>query len=133
MQLFGERDEIDRLLRFAKRDHLHENTAMLIEEKIFGAKILDRGVQRVVVEKNGAENGALGIEVVWKRTFEIGISGHGTMTSLYLRPRYHADERGSSTSQNFISTSGFLRGLDRSPASHPTGEWIVHARLHRVN
>jgi hypothetical protein len=61
---------------------------MLIEEKIFGAQIFNRWVQRIVVEQNCAEDGALGIEITGKRAFEMGVSSHGTLaTSLYLRPR----------------------------------------------
>ena len=88
MQLFRQRDEIDRLLRFAERDHLQEDAAMLIEEKVFSAKIFNRRIQRIVVEQNRAEDGALGFEIIWKGTFEMGISSHGTLaTSLYLRLR----------------------------------------------
>ena len=64
MQFFGQGDEVDRLLRFAERDHLGENTAVLIEKKIVRTQMLDRSVKSIVVEQHGAENGALGVQVV---------------------------------------------------------------------
>ena len=86
VQLFGERDEVDGLLRFAERDHLHEDAAVLIEKEIFGAQIFDSGVERVVVEHDGAENGALGVEIVGKRAFESGFGGIAdVLLSLSLR------------------------------------------------
>jgi hypothetical protein len=88
MQFFRQRDEVNGLLRFAERDHLHEDAAMLIEKKIFGAQVFDCGIQRVVVEQNRTEDGALGFEIIWKGAFEMRVCGHGTWRiSLYLRPR----------------------------------------------
>ncbi len=50
---------------------------MLIEKKIFGAKCFDGGVEGFVLEKHGAENGTLGVEIIWERAFESGFRGHG--------------------------------------------------------
>jgi hypothetical protein len=49
---------------------------VLIEKEVFGAEILDGRVEGVVVEENGAEDGALGVEIVRKGLFENGINGH---------------------------------------------------------
>ena len=76
MQLFGERDEVDGLLAFAKRDHLGEDAAVLVEEKIFGLEIFDGGVEGVVVEDYGAEDGTLGVEIIGEGLFESGVGGH---------------------------------------------------------
>jgi hypothetical protein len=76
MEFFGQRDEVNGLLGFAERNHLRKDAAMLIEKEIFGAEILDGGVEGVVVEENGAEDGALGVEVIGERLFESGVHGH---------------------------------------------------------
>jgi hypothetical protein len=52
------------LLAFAERDHLGEDAAVLVEEEIFGLEIFDGGVEGVVVEKDGAEDGTLGVEII---------------------------------------------------------------------
>jgi hypothetical protein len=41
-----------------------------IEVKIFGTKTLDDSVVMLVVDEYGAENGFLGINIVWKSSFE---------------------------------------------------------------
>ena len=64
VKFFGERDQVDGVLRFAERDHLQEDAAMLIEKEIFGAQILDGGVERVIVEQDGAEDGAFGVKII---------------------------------------------------------------------
>jgi len=64
------------LLGFAERDHLIEDAAVLIEEEVFRAEIFDGGVEGVVVEENGAQDGTLGVEVVGEGLFESGIHGH---------------------------------------------------------
>src|SRR5713101_7068112 len=77
VELFGEGDEVDGLLALAEGDHLSEDAAVLIEEEIFGLEIFDGGVEGVVVEDYGAEDGTLGVEVVGERLFESGFGGHG--------------------------------------------------------
>src|SRR5437879_4760350 len=76
VELFGEGNEVDGLLGFAERDHLGEDAAVLIEEEIFGLEIFDRGVEGVVVEDHGAQDGTLGVEVIRERLFESGVGGH---------------------------------------------------------
>jgi hypothetical protein len=90
MQLFGQGDEVDGLLGFAEGDHLGEDAAMLIEEEIVGAEILDGGVQGVVIEQNGAEDGAFGVEIVGEGLFESGLRGgheNAVLYSLLFRPQ----------------------------------------------
>ena len=77
LQLLGERHEIDRLLRFAERDHLLINAAVMIVEKILRLELLDGGIDGVVVEQDRAEDAALGLDVVGQGTFErCACSGH---------------------------------------------------------
>ena len=76
VQFLGEGNEIDGVLGFAERDHLLKNVAVLRKEEIVGFECLDGGVEGVVVEENSAEDGAFGVEVTGKRTFESGVSGH---------------------------------------------------------
>jgi hypothetical protein len=49
---------------------------MLLEEEIFGLEIFDGGVESVVIEKNGAEDGAFGVEILRERAFESGFGRH---------------------------------------------------------
>ena len=70
LQLLGQRHEIDGLLRFAERDHLLVDAAVMIVEKIFGLELFDGGIDGVVVEQDRAENAALRLDVVGQGTFE---------------------------------------------------------------
>jgi hypothetical protein len=97
MELFGKRNQVNRLLRFPERDHLRENAAVLIEEKILGAQAFNRGVQRVVVEQNRAQHGTLGVEVAGEGFFQCGIRRHRTsyffaFSSLYVSRRAFNDK-----------------------------------------
>jgi hypothetical protein len=76
VQGFGERDQVNGLLVFAERDHLIEDAAVLFQEKIFGLEIFDGGVEGVIIEQNGAKNGAFGFEILWQWAFESGFSRH---------------------------------------------------------
>jgi hypothetical protein len=98
VQLFGERDEVDGLLGFAERDHLQENAAVLIEKEIFGAQILDGGVERVIVEQDGAEDGAFGVKIIGQWAFESGFDRHADSAVLrFLFAQVNTpSERGSS-------------------------------------
>ena len=49
---------------------------MLRKEEIFGAQLFDGGVQRVIVEKDGAEDAALRFEIVGQRAFESCVAWH---------------------------------------------------------
>jgi hypothetical protein len=62
---------------------------MLREEEVLRTKALDRGVQGVVIEKNGSENAAFSFYVVRKRTFDADFGGGHlpwVPASLYFRP-----------------------------------------------
>ncbi len=76
VEFFGEGDEVDGLLAFAEGDHLGEDAAVLVEEEILGLEIFDGGVEGVVVENDGAEDGTLGVKIVGERLFEGGVGGH---------------------------------------------------------
>jgi hypothetical protein len=76
MERFGKRNEVNRLLAFAEGDHLIENAAMLFEKEVFGLEVFDSGVKSVIVEQNGAKDGAFGVEVLRERTFESRGGGH---------------------------------------------------------
>src|SRR5215475_11037980 len=80
---------------------------MLIEEKVFGFEAFDGGVEGVVIEQNGAEDGAFGVEVLWEGAFESRGGGHfGTLCdSLFLRFRYNtqfSDEQAGFLQHNKI-------------------------------
>jgi hypothetical protein len=63
MEFFAESDEINGMLGFAEGDHLVENVAMLRKEKIVGLEGLDGGVEGIVIEQDGAENGTLRVKI----------------------------------------------------------------------
>jgi hypothetical protein len=84
VQGFGERDQVNGLLVFAERDHLIEDAAVLLQEKIFGLEIFDCGVEGVIIEQNGAKNGAFGFEILWQWAFESRFSGHGENLGIRL-------------------------------------------------
>src|ERR1700745_3519769 len=88
MQRFGERNQVDRLLAFAERDHLIENAAVLLQEKIFGLDVFDGGVQRVIIEQNGAENGAFGVEILRQWALESGLSRHSSISVFAFNSLY---------------------------------------------
>ncbi len=48
------------LLVLAKLDHALENLTMLRQKKIFRPKLLDGGIERVIVEQDRAEDAAFG-------------------------------------------------------------------------
>jgi len=37
---------------------------VLLQEKIFGLEIFDGGVESVIIEQNGAQDGAFGVEIL---------------------------------------------------------------------
>src|SRR6202030_3236598 len=76
VEFLGEGNEINGLLGFAEGDHAGEDVAVLGDEEIVGFEGLDCGVEGVVIEENGAEDGALRVEVGGKGAFKSGISGH---------------------------------------------------------
>jgi hypothetical protein len=84
VKLFGESDEVDGLLALAEGDHLGEDAAVLIEEKIFGLKIFDGGVEGVVIEEDGTEDRALRVEVIGEGLFESGVHVHRSARLRFL-------------------------------------------------
>src|SRR5262249_3844565 len=85
VQLLCKCNEVDGLLAFTERDHLREDAAMLIEKEILGTKRFDGGIESVIVEKNGAENGAFSVEIVRKGLFENGFWHQSLCVSLFIR------------------------------------------------
>ena len=69
-EIFHQRDGIDGLLLFTELHHVLEDVAVLRKEKVLGAESLDGGVQRVIIEQHGAEDAALGFQIVRQRAFE---------------------------------------------------------------
>ena len=57
-------------------DHLVEDAAVRVAEEIARVDDLGGEVERVVVQQDRAEHGALGLEVVRKRAFGDGGFGH---------------------------------------------------------
>ena len=49
--------------------------AILRKEEIFGPQRFDSGVERVIIEKDGAEDAALRFEIVRQRAFESSVGG----------------------------------------------------------
>ncbi len=76
VQFFRQRHQVDSLLRFRQRHHLREHIAMLRQKEVFGFQGLDGGVQRVVVQDDGAEDGALRVNIARQRFLDDGISRH---------------------------------------------------------
>ena len=75
-QIFHQRDHVNGLLLLAQLNHALENLAVLRKKEILRADFFDGGVERVIVEDDGAENAALGFEIVRKRPFERSVAGH---------------------------------------------------------
>src|ERR1700680_1102153 len=60
-KLIGERDEIDGLLRLAELNHLVEDAAVPVVEKILRLQLFNCPIQGVIVEQDGGEYAALGV------------------------------------------------------------------------
>jgi len=80
MQFFRQRHQVDGLLAFAQRDHLRKHPAVLVQKKIFGPQMFDGGIQRVVIQQDGAENRTLGIQIIGQGFFENSLYRHGLLT-----------------------------------------------------
>jgi hypothetical protein len=63
-------------LLFTELDHPFENPPVMVEKEIFGLELLDGGIQRVVVEQDGAKDAALGIKIVWQGSFKGDFGWH---------------------------------------------------------
>ena len=61
VQLFDQRDDVDRPRRLGQIDHARINAAMRIEREIFRPQMLRGLVVGKIVEQDRAENGALGL------------------------------------------------------------------------
>ena len=75
------------LLGFPQGDHLLKDAAMRIEEEILGPEVFDGGVERLIVQQDGAKDGALRVQMLREGTFESGFVRHGEceVYSLFLR------------------------------------------------
>src|ERR1700691_1418015 len=76
VQVFGQRNEIDRVLRLAERRHPVEYSPVWIEKEIFGAKLLDPRIEHVIVEQDGTEDAAFGLKILRKRPVEASVGRH---------------------------------------------------------
>ena len=76
MEVFGQRDEVDCLLLFSELNHALVNAAVLVEKEILGAQLFNGRVQRVIVEQNRAEDTALGLQILGKRSLDRGVVCH---------------------------------------------------------
>ena len=56
---------------------------MLREKKVLGLEGFDGGVQGVVVEQNGSEDGALSVKVTGEGAFELRIDRHWAHKQLW--------------------------------------------------
>ena len=63
-EVFHQRDDVNRLLLFSQLHHALKNLPVLRQKEIVRAHFLDRGVQRVVIQQNRAENAALCLQIV---------------------------------------------------------------------
>ena len=81
-EVVHQRDDVDGLLMLGELNHALKNLAVLREKEIFGAQLLDGGVEGMIVEKDGAEDAALRFEIVRQRAFDRGVCGSH---SLYFR------------------------------------------------
>ena len=68
-ELLLERHEIDRIVALGELDHLLEDAPVRIAEEVVGVDHFRGEIERVVVEQDGAEHGALRLEIVRQRTF----------------------------------------------------------------
>ena len=128
MELFGEGDEVDGLLGFAERNHLREDAAVLIEKEIFRAEILDGGVEGVVVEQNGAEDGALGVEIIGEGLFESGLrGGHGG--AFAIRFLFAYGNTSPSAAQDELHGWVTLKFSGARIISGSTYPWVLHQRF----
>src|SRR6516164_9253786 len=95
MQRFRKRNQINGLLALAEGDHLVEDPAVLLQEEILRLQALDSGVERMVVEQNGSEDGAFRVQVVRERPFERGSSGHRADLFFAFSSLYNILRRGA--------------------------------------
>ncbi len=63
VEFFDQRDDVDGPRGLGEVHHAGINTAMGVERKVFRAQMLGGIVVGVIVEQDGAEDGALGFDV----------------------------------------------------------------------
>ncbi len=51
-------------MHLAQRDHLREHAPVLVQKKIFRPQMLDRRIQRIVIQQNRAQYRTFGIQVI---------------------------------------------------------------------
>ena len=64
-----QRDEVDRIVALAERDHAVEDAAVRVAKEVARVDELGGVVERVVVDQDRAEDGFLGVETVRERAF----------------------------------------------------------------
>jgi hypothetical protein len=68
--------------------HPFENVAMLWQEKIIRAQFFHGGVQRVIVQQDGAQDAALSLYIVREWTFDCYVTGsHGSIRFIFAYER----------------------------------------------
>jgi hypothetical protein len=72
--------------------------AVLRQEEIFSLQSFDGGVEGVVIDKNGAKNGTLRVEVVGKGAFQGSVNRHGQAATTFLRFCFAIIEMGGAKS-----------------------------------
>ena len=72
VKLVGESHQVDGLLRLSQGNHLLVDAPVMIVKEIFGLQFFERGVERVVVEQDRAQDAALRLGILGQRTFERG-------------------------------------------------------------
>ena len=113
---FLQRNEIDRLIALAEHDHLLEDAAMRIAEEVVGADDLDCEIEGFVVDQDGAEHGALGLEVVRQRTLCGGGDGVGHVGNDSVKDRTKDEGRKRRTKDEGRRNEGRRSSLVRRRA-----------------
>ena len=81
--VFGQRYQVDGVVRLVEIDHPLENSPVPVMEKILRTDFFNSRVDGLIVEQDGAEDGALGLQVVRQGPFECKCSAH--LSSPYVR------------------------------------------------
>jgi hypothetical protein len=99
-EIFHQSNGVYGLLPFAELHHSFKNVTVLREEKILRAQFLDGGIQRVIVQQDGAQDASFRFQIVRQRTFDCNVSrGHELIRFIFA---YGREKRKS-------PFSGFLR------------------------
>ncbi len=77
LQLLGQSDEVDGLLRLPEDDHLLVDAPVVIVKEVLWLELLDGGIDGVVVEQDRTQDAAFRLDVMGHGTFErCACSGH---------------------------------------------------------